>query len=151
MKRTTAITLTSIAALLAVAACQPTATSAGSSDQASSTPHAAASTHSAATSSTKPASAKPTTKPSSKATSCPDRGDIYVWMRTAGVPDTTQRLGGTDPETCKPSFNLFASNAPTVPGSCTEGAWVSDNPGYDENATPSARLKKVQFSVGPAC
>jgi hypothetical protein len=95
-----------------------------------------------------PTAAKTTPAP---AKTCPAAPDIYVWMRSPGVPDYAQRLGGIDQQNCEPSFKSLAAAAPTTPGSCTQGAWVSDNPGYDPDATPAQRLKKVQFSVGPAC
>lgn len=94
----------------------------------------------------------PPPKPSpSPTTTCPSAPDIFMWMRSPGIPDYAQRLGGINQQNCESSFKTLAATAPTTPGSCTEGAWVSDNPGYDPEATPAKRLKKVQFSVGPGC
>lgn len=141
-------TLAATAALLTLAGCASTATT--SSDAApTNTPSAVVTIHSVATSS---AGQKPTASPTPKPDkTCPAAPDIFLWMRIPGVPDTAQRLGGTYGANCAPPFDKLRSTAPTIPGSCTEAAWVSDNPGYDENATPAKRLKKVQFSVGPAC
>jgi hypothetical protein len=140
----------SAAALLAFALAGCASTSSPSIDAApTNTPSVTVTIHSVATSSAgqKPA-ASPTPKPDK---TCPAAPDVFLWMRVPGVPDTAQRLGGTYGANCEPSFDKLKSTAPTVPGTCTEAAWVSDNPGYDENGTPAKRLKKVQFSVGPAC
>jgi len=95
-----------------------------------------------------PATPAPSLSPAKACSSAPD---IFVWMRSPGVPDYAQRLGGIDRQTCESSFRTLAAAVPTTPGSCTEGAWVSDNPGYDPDATPAKPLKKIQFSVGPDC
>ncbi|MEU9979524.1 hypothetical protein [Streptomyces sp. NPDC051014] len=49
------------------------------------------------------------------------------------------------------TFESLPRTSSTEAGYCTEAAWASDNPGYNADATPAARLKKVQVSVGPAC
>jgi hypothetical protein len=41
--------------------------------------------------------------------------------------------------------------APAVAGICTQVGYVSQNPGYDVNATPAAPLKDVAAQKGPAC
>jgi len=142
------------AAVLALAGCASGSTTA-SSDPA---PSAPAVTHGAyvklkGISTARAYCCHPATpKPSpSSAKACPSAPDIFVWMRTPGVPDYAQRLGGIDQQNCESSFKTLAASAPTTPGSCTQGAWVSDNPGYDPDATPAKRLKRVQFSVGPDC
>lgn len=155
MKRTPTLTLATTAALLALAACQPATTTSSGSDQASDNPTVSTTTRSvdhpaSAGPSSTPTSAKASPKAASP-TSCPDRPDIYLWMRTPGAPDAAQRLGGTNMETCEPSYKMLMATAPTVAGSCTEIAAVSDNPSYNPDATPAGRLKKVQFFVGPAC
>jgi hypothetical protein len=96
----------------------------------------------------KPAKAKP--KPKATKDCGPGR-DIYVWMRVPGVPDGAQELG--DYSNCgqKPTFDTVRDTSPTVEGTCTEAAWVSDNPGYNPDAEPAERLKNVQVSIGPAC
>ncbi|MGW4047340.1 hypothetical protein [Streptomyces sp. NPDC004721] len=53
--------------------------------------------------------------------------------------------------TCENTFQLLQHTSPTEAGDCTEAAWASDNPGYDADAIPAARLKKVQVAIGPAC
>lgn len=82
---------------------------------------------------------------------CPAVGDVFVWMKVPGVPDTAQALGGNGYPNCESTFTTIQRTSPNVPGACTEAAWASDNPGYDVDATPAKRLKKVQVSVGPAC
>ncbi|MEU0253299.1 hypothetical protein ABZ299_12485 [Streptomyces sp. NPDC006184] len=77
-------------------------------------------------------------------------GDVFVWMRVAGVPDSAQRLGSSG-YPCESTLDTVRRTSPTVDGACTEAAWASDNPGYDADATPAKRLKNVQVSVGPAC
>lgn len=82
------------------------------------------------------------------ATPLPDRGDVIEWQREPGVPDSANELGGTDPEHCNWTFDTLKTSSPTGSGYCTEAAWASDNPGYDPNATPAPRLKKVQVVIG---
>ncbi|MFK0154627.1 hypothetical protein ACIQVK_21450 [Streptomyces sp. NPDC090493] len=60
-------------------------------------------------------------------------------------------LGNYFLATCETTFESLPRTSPTQAGYCTEAAWASDNPGYDADITPAARLKKVQVSVGPAC
>ncbi|MFD4604094.1 hypothetical protein ACFWPQ_39530 [Streptomyces sp. NPDC058464] len=67
------------------------------------------------------------------------------------MPNRAQRLGNYNLATCESTFKWLPSTAPTEPGNCTEAAWASDNPGYNADADPAPRLKKVQMSVGPAC
>jgi hypothetical protein len=144
MKRTTLVTLA--AALLALSACSSTTAPVANTEQRPHEPEPTTITLSSV------AKAKAVSSPKAASPSdCPDRPDIYLWMRTDGVPDSAQRLGGTTITTCEPSYKMLMAAAPTTPGSCTEIAQVSDNPGYDENATPAKRLKKVEYSVGPAC
>ncbi|WP_327401995.1 hypothetical protein OG194_18845 [Streptomyces sp. NBC_01288] len=138
-----------IAAILLTAACSSgTPRPAVTADDPVGTPkpikHAAATpTHSA----TPAAKAKPS--PSAK--ECPAVGDVVLWMKVPGVPDSAQVLGGNGYPNCESTFQTVQRTSPTVPGACTEAAWASDNPGYNADATPAKRLKKVQVSVGPAC
>nr|WTB35099.1 hypothetical protein OG781_41650 [Streptomyces sp. NBC_00830] len=53
--------------------------------------------------------------------------------------------------TCETTFQWPQHTSPTEAGDCTEAAWASDNPGYNADAIPAARLKKVQVTIGPAC
>lgn len=67
------------------------------------------------------------------------------------MPDTAQELG--DYTSCgqEPTFDFIRKTSPTTDGTCTEAAWVSDNPGYNPDAEPAKRLKGVKVAVGPAC
>jgi hypothetical protein len=83
-------------------------------------------------------------------------GDIYVRMITPGVQAQAQGLGGEwrwDSATnkCLTSVQLVIATAPLTAGSCTQVGYVSDNPGYDPNATPAKPLKHVIGQAGPAC
>ncbi len=72
-------------------------------------------------------------------------------MKVPGVPDSAQELGNYSQMDCEPTFQWLQHTSPTEAGDCTEAAWASDNPGYNVDATPAPRLKKVQMVVGPAC
>lgn len=83
-------------------------------------------------------------------------GDIYVRMVSPGVPAQAQELGGewrwnSSLGKCQTSVQLMISTAPMSAGNCTQVGYVSDNPGYDPNATPVAPLKNVAAQAGPAC
>ena len=114
-------------------------------------PAAAPAATSVATTATPPADSS-TSQPPAPAETCatplPDRGDIIEWQREPGLPDSAIELGGTDPEHCKWTFDTLKDSSPTGSGYCTEAAWASDNAGYDPNATPAPRLKKVQVVIG---
>lgn len=83
--------------------------------------------------------------------SCSPTRDVIVWYRAPGVADSAQVLGNYDLATCESTFQWLQQTSPTGPGYCTEAAWASDNPGYNADATPAKRLKKVQLAIGPAC
>jgi hypothetical protein len=93
--------------------------------------------------------AKPKSSPSTK--DCPPTRDIIVWVKAPGVPAYAQPLGNYNAATCESTFKWLQQTSPTEAGNCTEAAWASDNPGYNTEAEPAPRLKKVQVSVGPAC
>ena len=83
-------------------------------------------------------------------------GDIYVRMITSGVQTQAQELGGewrwdSTTNKCLTYVQLVIATAPLVAGSCTQVGYVSDNPGYDPNATPAKPLKRVVAQAGPAC
>jgi hypothetical protein len=95
-----------------------------------------------------------------RAIACDDRspasGDIYVRMVTPGTPSQAQQLGGEwrwDYVTnkCLTSVQLTMATAPRSAGNCTQVGYVSDNPGYDLNATVAPRLTDVAAQTGPAC
>lgn len=111
----------------------------------------ATSSHSATPTQKAQSAAKPKPSSSKSPKECPAVGDVFVWMKVPGVPDTAQALGGNGYPNCESTFTTIQRTSPNVPGACTEAAWASDNPGYDVDATPAKRLKKVQVSVGPAC
>ena len=75
-------------------------------------------------------------------------GDIYVFMVTPGSQPLAQRLGGewiwnVTLKKCLTSVQMMMAAAPRGSGFCTEVGYVKDNPGYNPNATPAHRLKKV--------
>lgn len=114
--------------------------------QAAPSPSLAPSTAKAA-SATKAAAPKAAPSP----TGCDPGPDVIVWYRVPTLQDEAQLLGSRGYPNCSSTFDMIQSTSPTDPGECTEAAWASDNPGYDADATPAKRLKKVQVSVGPAC
>lgn len=138
-------TVLPIAAILLTAAC------AGSADDTSST----TSSPSVATSRAQPSRTSSTPQVAeSKASptkSCSPTRDVIVWTKAAGLPDSAQVLGNYFLMTCESTFKWLERTSPTEAEDCTEAAWASDNPGYNADAVPAARLKKVQMSVGPAC
>ncbi|MFE6551725.1 hypothetical protein ACFVHS_25445 [Streptomyces sp. NPDC057746] len=90
-------------------------------------------------------------KPSGSAKNCPPTRDILVWTKSVGVPANAQALGNYSQVDCSTTFQWLQRTSPTEAGDCTEAAWASDNPGYNVDAVPAARLRKVQMAVGPAC
>lgn len=72
-------------------------------------------------------------------------------MKTPGVTDSAQTLGNYNLATCESTFKYLQETSPTGAGNCTEAAWASDNPGYNADADPAPRPKKVQVAIGPAC
>ncbi|WP_159039637.1 hypothetical protein [Streptomyces sp. TP-A0356] len=141
-----------IAAILLTAACGPGAMNATPSPAHASSQQPAESSHSAAVN-TPSASHSAKSNPSRSASpkECPSVGDVILWMKVPGVPDSAQVLGGNGYPNCESTFDMVQRTSPNVPGACTEAAWASDNPGYNADATPAKRLKKVQVAVGPAC
>jgi hypothetical protein len=86
----------------------------------------------------------------------PASGDIYVRMQTAGTATVAQQLGGewvwnVSTGKCLTSVQMMIATAPSVPGACTWVGYVTDNPGYDVNATPAPPLRNVAVAAGPAC
>ncbi|MET7775357.1 hypothetical protein ABZU94_13960 [Streptomyces mirabilis] len=140
-----------IAAILLTAACGASSTGHAKAAPAHTSSRPPAKSHSSAA---KPAHSAPRTakpKPSHSAKSCSPTRDVDVWMKVPGLPDSAQVLGNYNLATCETTFQTMQKTSPTGPGYCTEAAWASDNPGYNADATPAKRLKKVQAAVGPAC
>ena len=119
----------------------PAPTASKASPKASSQPAAA------------PSATKAKPKPATSATGdpCPPTRDVIVWMKVPDLPDSAQVLGNYDQMNCETTFQSLPESSPTGAGYCTEAAWASDNPGYNADATPAPRLKKIQVAVGPAC
>ncbi|WP_406507638.1 hypothetical protein [Streptomyces sp. NBC_00212] len=67
------------------------------------------------------------------------------------MPASAQELGDYNAATCESTFTWLEQTSPKEAGDCLEAAWASDNPGYNVDAEPAKRLKKVQVAVGPAC
>jgi hypothetical protein len=135
MHRSTTATIAT-AALLALAGCS------------SNTIPTSSATTQPATSAT---ATTPQATPSPKPTSCPPTRDVIVWMRIPGSPNAAELHGNYFQRTCQTTFEWVKETSGTDTGDCTEAAWASDNPGYNVDATPAPRLKKVQVSVGPGC
>lgn len=148
MRRTRAAVVIGAGAVLALSGCS----SSTSKPSAAPTSQAAAPVATSATPADVPSSSAPATTAavSTASSTCnlPDHGDIIEWQRAPGVQDSAIELGGTDPEHCHWTFDTLKTSSPTGSGYCTEAAWASDNPGYDPNATPAPRLKKVQVVIG---
>jgi hypothetical protein len=86
----------------------------------------------------------------------PMGGQIYVRMIVPGIATTAQELGGEwawDHVTnqCDDSVAWMMATAPMTAGNCTQVGFVSQNPGYNPNATPARPLKSVVAQAGPAC
>ncbi|MFJ5154940.1 hypothetical protein ACIQCF_25795 [Streptomyces sp. NPDC088353] len=131
-----------IAAVLLTAACG------SSAGHASSQPAAKSSEHTAPHAGSRTRAAEPKPSPTK---ACGPARDIDVWMKVPGLPDSAQVLGSHGPGDCESTFEMLRTTSPTQAGYCTKAAYASDNPGYDANAMPAARLKKVQVAIGPAC
>ena len=76
---------------------------------------------------------------------------LLVWYRSPGVSDSAQELGSADLANCQPTLTLLQNTSPKGAGYCTEVALSSDNPGYDVNADPAPRPKKVIAAIGGSC
>jgi hypothetical protein len=86
----------------------------------------------------------------------PVSGDIYVRMVKPGVSPRAQQLGGGwawnhTSNKCLTSVQMAMATAPLSSGNCTQVGYVTDNPGYDPNATVAARLMHIVAQKGPAC
>ena len=67
------------------------------------------------------------------------------------LPPSAIRIGAVFLPLCKTTVDALPLTAPLGVGYCTQVALASDNPGYDENATPAAPLRKVAAQVGGSC
>jgi hypothetical protein len=147
------ITLAGCGIALAATGCSALATS--------STAPPAAATTAAARPSAAPAKARPAaTVKADPSAACYKRpnatGDILVRMLVPTLGWQAQRLGGewtwnVTARQCMTSVQMIIAGAPTEAGNCTQVALAASNPGYDENATPAAPLKKVIAEAGPGC
>jgi hypothetical protein len=76
-------------------------------------------------------------------------------MLSPGIQWTAQELGGewlwnSSFDKCLTSVQLIIAAAPLSAGNCTQIGYVTDNPGYDPNATVAAPLTHVATQAGPA-
>ncbi|MCF1510104.1 hypothetical protein [Streptomyces glomeratus] len=142
-----------IAAILLTTACGGSGGHSASASAHASPRSAAKKSSHVAAAPTKSASnaAKQKPKPSRSSKTCEPTRDVIVWYKTPELPDSAQVLGNYYVATCETTFQSLTHTSPTGAGYCTEAAWASDNPGYNADATPAKRLKKVQVAVGPAC
>ncbi|MFE2971873.1 hypothetical protein ACFXKC_51605 [Streptomyces sp. NPDC059340] len=140
-----------IVAILLTAACGKSVGHSTSASAHVSAKPSAKSSHSAAAPTKASNVTKQKPKPSHSAKTCEPTRDVIAWYKTPGLPDSAQVLGNYYLATCETTFQSLTHTSPTGPGYCTEAAWASDNPGYNADATPAKRLKKVQVVIGPAC
>ncbi|MDB4872549.1 MAG: hypothetical protein JWL97_3553 [Gemmatimonadales bacterium] len=77
--------------------------------------------------------------------------DLIVRMVVPHLPPAAEVLGDVDYGNCRSTLETLPNASPHDPGYCTQIAWASDNRGYNADATPAARLKKVILAIGPAC
>jgi hypothetical protein len=81
-------------------------------------------------------------------------GDIYVRTIAPGLLPQVQQLAdkwGWDANKCLTSVQFVLAHAPQRGGSCTQVAYVADNPGYHRHAASAPRLKHVVAETGPGC
>lgn len=83
-------------------------------------------------------------------------GDIYLRMIQPGEAPVAQQLGGewqwdNTTDKCLTAVQWDIATAPRSAGNCTQVGYVSDNPGYDVNATVAPPLTHVVAQAGPAC
>lgn len=83
-------------------------------------------------------------------------GDIYLRMIQPGEAPVAQQLGGewewdNTTDKCLTAVQWDIATAPRSAGSCTQVGYVTDNPGYDANATVAPPLTHVVAQAGPAC
>lgn len=86
----------------------------------------------------------------------PASRDVYVRIVKPDTSPEVQQLGGQwrwDHTTgkCLTAVHFMTATAPRSAGHCTQVGYVTDNPGYDPNATPATPLPHVAAQVGPAC
>lgn len=95
--------------------------------------------------------------PNAPAVKCERRstkaGEILVRFVTPDEPPYTTRLGSHGvwdhgDEVCLTSMEFALKTDPGLPGVCTQVAYVRDNPGYNEDRVPSARLKHLRGQAG---
>lgn len=117
---------------------------------APSTPEAVTSTPPPAPSPVAP-SASPA--PATTTTGCPLPNDVEYLERDTvpRLPPSAIRIGAVFVALCKTTVDALPLVSPLGDGYCTQLALASDNPGYDESATPAAPLRKVVAQVGGSC
>jgi hypothetical protein len=86
----------------------------------------------------------------------PASRDIYVRIINPDSSPEARQLGGRwrwDHVTgqCLTAVHFMTATAPRSAGHCTQVGYVTDNPGYDPNATPAPLLPHTAAQAGPAC
>jgi hypothetical protein len=86
----------------------------------------------------------------------PASRDIYVRIIKPGTSPKARKLAGRwrwDHATgkCLTAIHFMTATAPRSDGHCTQVGYVTDNPGYDPNATPAPPLRRTAAQAGPAC
>lgn len=81
-------------------------------------------------------------------TRCPDPGvELIVRYKVLGRAAFARRLRSY----CGSTAKQISSTAPTADGFCTWMAPATDNPGYEDGATPAAPLRDVTAAIGGGC
>ena len=79
--------------------------------------------------------------------------DVIEWVKTPGQPATAQRLGDLDYTDCVHTWDqkTLKAQTSTLPGFCTIVASLTGNPGYNIDAVPARKPKRILGEAGAAC
>lgn len=83
-------------------------------------------------------------------------GDIYVRTIAPGLLPQVQELAGkwgwdSTTSKCLTSVQYVIATAPQAAGTCTQVAYVADNPGYHMHAASPPKLQHLVAETGPGC
>lgn len=76
--------------------------------------------------------------------------DVIVWQLQPGAPAYAQLLGSRT-VTCQSVEDFMRQVTPTQAGNCVLIALASTNPGYDVDAEPAPKPRRVIARIGPSC
>jgi hypothetical protein len=79
--------------------------------------------------------------------------EIFVWSTDPELPPYAWRLGGgwtwnVAEKRCMTSVEFALASNPPGEDFCTQVGLVSENPGYDTEATPAPRLQRIVAEAG---